>query len=611
MNKPKATLDINSRTLRHGARAIRIGSDAWRLWLEQETPFKVVCNAGTFLARCEPHKRGGPYWRAYKRISGRLRRAYLGKSSELDVNVFAAAASAIFAPTPAHRTAAPKEVLTAQYAVPDSDAIDDLFVAGNNGALKTSLDAVPKAHIQASPRLSLASLINAMQHGNWRDVEDTLITVAMTPNHAQRDMPAQLLLEAFSELSQGHVDICAQRIRQAQQTGQVQGWLLDTCVESLTAATRWLQGSMDESLRFFAKQRVDPEAIDYTDLTLLALSHQARIYHVQGQLHAAATRYQRVIDIRAPHGHPAIFMALHGLGRLQFERGQYTQAIQTTERLRAHASAVDAYDFVLTAHVLRARLHDAQGEHTLAQRELTHASEQSSRRRPARLTELALSLAQAEHSLVIGDAIATRSWLRDLEHVAEEHLLTLLLHARWLDARVDSLDGDFSLALRKLTALDAQLASSGQDNLRVGVVACQAVSLHRMNQTPEALRLLATIIGQAADEGQLRMMIDTGPAITFLLRQLRPTTGRRAAQQIRFIERVCGELGVEHTEQLTSRELDAVRHLSAGLANEQIAAAMSVSVATAKRHLTHVYLKLNAKSRTQAIAAARAIGIIF
>jgi LuxR family transcriptional regulator, maltose regulon positive regulatory protein len=610
MDKP--TLDLRSQTLHHGTHAIRIGSNAWREWLGHTRAFHVTCDAGTFLARCEPHARGGAYWRAYKRVGGHLRRVYLGRTSDLNLGVFTSAAAAIFVPAGA-RTATPQPHTQADTPVPAS--IDALFATGDTAAVKEMLAKLPKSAIETSPELLLASLFIAMQNGDWRSAEHILIGVATSPRQTAGTTPAQLLLEAFSALSRGHVDACSQLIKQAQQTGQVHGWLLDASVESLTAATRWLQGSMDESLRFFAKRRMEPGAIDYTDLTLLALSHQARIYHVQGQLFAAAVRYQRVIDIRAPQGHAALLMALHGLGRLQFERGDYTQARQTAERMQAQAERIDAYDFALNACALRARVFDALNQHSAARDLLARAGAQAARRRPSRLTELALSLSQAEHSLVTGDPTAARAWLRDLEHLTEDHLMSLLMQARLLQARVDMYEGRFGAALHKLATLNTQLAASGHENLRIGVVACQAVALHGQQRTAEAIPLLATVIAQAVDEGQLRMLIDAGPPIGFLLRQLRADTGRHAEQRSRFVKKVCGALGVDvdaqrPVEQFTSRELVALRHLNDGLSNQQIANAMAVSVATAKRHLSQIYQKLHAKSRIQALTIARTTGIL-
>src|SRR5688572_19837875 len=75
---------VHDRLTDHGgAEAIVVGSPAWFAWLEQARLFTFRSTAGTFTARQERRARGGAYWRAYRTIGGRQRRAYLGRSADL------------------------------------------------------------------------------------------------------------------------------------------------------------------------------------------------------------------------------------------------------------------------------------------------------------------------------------------------------------------------------------------------------------------------------------------------------------------------------------------------------------------------------------------------
>jgi LuxR family transcriptional regulator, maltose regulon positive regulatory protein len=64
---------------------VTVGSVEWFRWLETASTFTYRTEHGTFTARLERsgNKRGGTYWRAYRKRAGKLRRAYLGKSVEL------------------------------------------------------------------------------------------------------------------------------------------------------------------------------------------------------------------------------------------------------------------------------------------------------------------------------------------------------------------------------------------------------------------------------------------------------------------------------------------------------------------------------------------------
>ena len=59
---------------------------------------------------------------------------------------------------------------------------------------------------------------------------------------------------------------------------------------------------------------------------------------------------------------------------------------------------------------------------------------------------------------------------------------------------------------------------------------------------------------------------------------------------------------------LTDREVELVRRLSRGLSNQEIAAALSITVGTVKCNLHRVYDKLQVTSRLEAVAKAREHG---
>ncbi|MGI5157537.1 response regulator [Microbispora sp. CA-102843] len=61
---------------------------------------------------------------------------------------------------------------------------------------------------------------------------------------------------------------------------------------------------------------------------------------------------------------------------------------------------------------------------------------------------------------------------------------------------------------------------------------------------------------------------------------------------------------------LSSREREVLRLVAKGSSNREIAAALFVSEATVKSHLTHIYGKLGAKDRAEAVAIAYDRGIL-
>ena len=61
---------------------------------------------------------------------------------------------------------------------------------------------------------------------------------------------------------------------------------------------------------------------------------------------------------------------------------------------------------------------------------------------------------------------------------------------------------------------------------------------------------------------------------------------------------------------LNTREFEVLSLISQGHTNQEIANKLYIALPTVKTHASNLYSKLDVKSRTQAVAKARAIGII-
>jgi LuxR family maltose regulon positive regulatory protein len=65
-----------------------------------------------------------------------------------------------------------------------------------------------------------------------------------------------------------------------------------------------------------------------------------------------------------------------------------------------------------------------------------------------------------------------------------------------------------------------------------------------------------------------------------------------------------------HIEALSRGEVRVLRYLQTNLSAREIAGELSISVNTVKTHQRHLYQKLGARSRTQAVGLARALGLL-
>src|SRR5439155_26336411 len=76
---------------------LTVDTAAWFDWLETASTFSFISETGNLTARRERagHKRGGWYWKAYRKQHGKLSSRYLGKSETVTLARLQAVAQAL------------------------------------------------------------------------------------------------------------------------------------------------------------------------------------------------------------------------------------------------------------------------------------------------------------------------------------------------------------------------------------------------------------------------------------------------------------------------------------------------------------------------------------
>ena len=146
------------------------------------------------------------------------------------------------------------------------------------------------------------------------------------------------------------------------------------------------------------------------------------------------------------------------------------------------------------------------------------------------------------------------------------------------------------------------------------MTACLALAAWELGDLTTAQQMMEPMLAKVEIQGYVRLFLDCGPKMAELLRQMNasgisPVYTRRLL--VAFSEDTrSGTSEKEQGSELTEREREVLLLIAAGHSNQEIADELVISMGTVKRHISNIYGKLGAGSRTKAVAAARELDLI-
>ncbi len=155
----------------------------------------------------------------------------------------------------------------------------------------------------------------------------------------------------------------------------------------------------------------------------------------------------------------------------------------------------------------------------------------------------------------------------------------------------------------------------------------QALAHQMLDEEPQALAALAEAVRLGEPEGYLRSFVEEGESMAVLLHKLQekqrtvgatpyldhvlaafpkpsqmsPSPSKRMAKQIQ---------SQPLQEPLSERELQVIQIMKKGASNQEIAQELVIVVDTVKRHVSHIFAKLGAQNRVQAVRRAQELGLL-
>ncbi|HUJ65794.1 MAG TPA: LuxR C-terminal-related transcriptional regulator, partial [Acidimicrobiales bacterium] len=182
--------------------------------------------------------------------------------------------------------------------------------------------------------------------------------------------------------------------------------------------------------------------------------------------------------------------------------------------------------------------------------------------------------------------------------------------ARETLARIDLFSGRPDRALSRLAA--GPLPKVGAEIRRLILLACAEMQRGRTQLAEDSI---GRAVSAGRPEGFLRPFLEEAPQVLPLLRGLVPSCPDLYLTHLvcHAEESVPVREAAEHNrvlEPLTDRERELLGYLPSHFHMREIADHMYVSLNTVKTHLKNIYRKLGATSRSEAVAIARAHGLL-
>ncbi len=355
----------------------------------------------------------------------------------------------------------------------------------------------------------------------------------------------------------------------------------------------------------------------------------ADIRQTQGRLREATLLFERTLQAALPPGEPvlpgAADMAL-GLCGLAVERNDLQAAEHLLQQSLALGESAGLPSWGYQLQLSQARLSVISGDLDGA---LSHLQEAERRFLPSAVPEMRpvaarrarvwIRQGRAEEALTWADDAGLSAedaliYPREYEHVTLGRALLALGQHRREAAPTQKAAGLFD-------RLGQAAEAGGRSGSLIEILALKALALQALSRLPQAMAALHQALSLAAPEGFLRVFIDEGEALRRLLDDYGTWRNRPADNRLvdDFAYRLQAALaqaappatlqpGLE--EPLSARELEVLRLIALGHSNPEIASRLCVAVNTIKGHNQRIFGKIGAKTRTEAVARARELGLL-
>jgi LuxR family transcriptional regulator, maltose regulon positive regulatory protein len=360
---------------------------------------------------------------------------------------------------------------------------------------------------------------------------------------------------------------------------------------------------------------------------LAGMVMHARVLSEQGRLREADEAFRHALRLLTEGGFelsPAAGVVHIGMADLRYEHDDLDGAERELERGMELAQRTGDVSTLVWAYVTISRTKLARGDEEGALERASQA-ERVARDSGADL-QIAIALAWMTKLLLgRGDLTEAAAFEQERAANADDAADAARVVDRLTSARLLYAQGRHREALPLLEELGETAEAAGRTGDLIEILALQALTLWAGSKKERAMSTLAQALALAAPEGYVRTFVDEGQPMAEILSWVLEAQHRGGPDwpprvQAHYIRKLLAELERDDAgtrlpakmlpELLTTRELEVLRLIASGKSNHRIATELFVSVGTVKTHLNNLYRKLDAHSRTQALARARELKLL-
>jgi LuxR family maltose regulon positive regulatory protein len=410
----------------------------------------------------------------------------------------------------------------------------------------------------------------------------------------------------------------------------------DRALINTMASVAAVMGELQQARRLLETARHGREASRFEQTFTEGM--QALLDLQDGRLREASSRLRLILSPAPGAGEGSAHNANAWLGVLYasvvHELGQTERAAELLDVHLPLARDIGLPDHMILSHTLRARIAVQRGEPEAALEALAELAYLGTQRRLPRVSAAArierawLFMRQghaqaARDELDLGDDTTLWARVAGLKLPAHDTSDLALGRLRW-----ELCFGDPAAARRAIAAERQRCGQAGKHHRprrALLLLLLEALALDRAGQGDGALAMLGQWLSAAAASGAMRMLLDEGAPAIALLRRLheQPPAGVLASPLVRdHLQRLLDAAGpaprpdttttapATLAEPLSRKELRVLELLVEGLSNSAMAERLFVSDSTIRTHLRNINQKTGARSRTQAVAIARRLGLL-